>query len=164
MKDGTKPYPGFSDLLLFFEDTLTRFEEGVGARAVNVVDLHYVDLVQIPLGDKTQINLTDYFLGIPELSNDPFGQTWQFNSTINLIPPSGNGFSQLAIQSLPPENGNARFRLDWHSSNELATKGNLDIRSSLRQAHVYLKRCFRSFCQPKTWLLFEPQELKNHDY
>ena len=158
MKDSAKPYPGFSELLSYFQETLTRFEGFVGARAVHVVDLHYVDLVQIPSAGRSQLELKDYFLGIPELSNDPFGQTWQFNSTVNLIPPSANGLSQLAIQSLPSEDDNARFRLDWHRSSELTTNNKVEIENCLRQAHAYLKQCFRSFCQPKTWQLFAPEE------
>lgn len=157
MRDGSTEYGGFARLLAFFHGVLEDLESHVGTRSIQLLELHYVDVIQIPFLDN-MLDIKQYFSGVPELSGPPFGDMWQVNWSVNLIPPGSSDSSQLSVQCLPPEPNEMRFRLDWHRASELENPSREIVINRLTESHGYLKQCFRAFCRPKTWSLFGPQQ------
>ncbi len=156
MRTDAAAYPGFTEVLRSFEEILKRFTQSIGARAINTIELHYVDLIQIPLPADGRITLSDYFQGMGEPKSSPFGETWQLSWSANLIPPDSSDTAQIAFQTMPAEDQSVRFRVDWHRTTRMTPSSEHSVRSQLTAAHKYLKSCFHSFCLPRTWELFEP--------
>ncbi len=158
-RDATQPYPGFDRMLADFRDSLARYYEHIPAEGVESAELHDVDLIVIPQMYACDLGPRDYFEGAPVFPERPFGDVASVSWSSLFSRPDSPDFAQLSVQMLPPDEGDGRFRLDWHCwCPELPADDEGAIAERLRSAHNYLKLCFRAVCKKPVWDLFEPVE------
>ena len=158
IRSGDEPYPGFEVVLADFLDALGRYNEHIATESVESAELHYVDLVIIPDLYKSNNEPRDYFVGAPEFPNHPFGDVAGVSWATVFSRPESLDVMQLAVQMLPPDEGEGRFRLDWHCwCRQLPADNENPIAERLRSAHNYLLSCFRAVCKDPVWDLFEPE-------
>jgi uncharacterized protein (TIGR04255 family) len=157
IRSGDEPYPGFDAVLADFLDALGRYNEHIETDGVESAELHYVDLVVIPDLYKSGKEPRDYFVGAPEFPNQPFGNVASVSWSTVFSRPESIDVLQLAVQMLPPDEDEGRFRLDWHClCPELRADDESPIAERLRSAHNYLLSCFQAVCKKPVWDLFEP--------
>ncbi|AGA28396.1 TIGR04255 family protein [Singulisphaera acidiphila] len=126
------------------------------------VELHYVDLIEIPTPVEQKIELQDYFHLRVEMP-DEFGLVWHFSNQIFVKPKTkeDNNVLEVKFQSVRPdeEAGTYRFRLDWHFICLHLESWSRDIVCGrLDQAHTCLLNYFRASVTEKTWQLFQPSD------
>ena len=122
------------------------------------VELHYVDLIEIPVPPDGKVDLEDYFrlrIEIPA----KFGVVWHFSTQVFIRPEAGDSILEVKFESIKPEEGAGtyRFRLDWHFlCINIESWDRESVRGRLDEAHTCLLDYFRSSVTEKTWQLFQP--------
>lgn len=68
LRENDVPYPGFVHVLEAFMESLARYREEIGFSAVELVELHYVDLIIVPelFASHGPTGLKVLFVGAPE--------------------------------------------------------------------------------------------------
>lgn len=152
-------YPGFESLrdeaLLKLADYVDFFKPA----SLRAVELHYVDVIEIPAPADQRIQIQDYFklrMEVPE----QFGLTWYFSTQALIRPPEGeSGVLHVRFQALKPTPEKFPFRLDWHYvCLNFPTWEREVVCRRLDQAHTCLVDYFRAAVTDKTWQLFEPSD------
>ncbi len=157
LRDENGCYPGFTPLLNHFMAVLTQFREHVNLGVLNGLELHYVDIIRIPVVDEDVIDLRDFFDGAPEVPKDPFGGSFRTDWSMSFITPDCDDISEFSAQLKPVRDRILDVRLDWHRRCRNLPDNPESIASRLRMAHTYLKNCFRHVCKPPVWHTFQPK-------
>ncbi len=153
------PYLGYEGLRDTALAKLCDYVEVFRPSSLLEAELHYVDLVEIPIPPEGKIELQDYFhlrVEMPEV----FGPTWYFSTRLNLQT-SGAGDVALTFESVRPtiESNCYRFRLDWnHVCPNIDTLDVDTVRERLDRAHTCLLEYFRASVTDRTWALFQPSD------
>jgi uncharacterized protein (TIGR04255 family) len=128
--------------------------------SLRAVELHYVDLIEIPIPPEEKIDLADYFKLRVEIP-DEYGPTWHFSTRLFLKPPIDGDILEVRFQSEVPnsELESYRFRIDWHMScSGIGEFKNDAVRQRLDQAHDCLTSYFKASVTERTWALFQPSD------
>ncbi|MCE9566468.1 MAG: TIGR04255 family protein [Planctomycetes bacterium] len=154
-------YPGFANLSQDAVEKLKKYVEQCQPVKIRHAAIHYVDVVDVPITGKNEIQLADYFtLGL-DLPTDPFGNQLSYLIRTAVKPTDGTGLLEIQLQneSLAPGGAAFRFRLDWHKF--CPYDGEIDpdkISADLKLAHESVMRSFRAVFTERTWKLFEPKD------
>ena len=122
-------------------------------------ELHYVDMIEIPIPPDGKIDLEEYFHLRVE-SPPSLGLTWHFAARLFLRPRADGDILEVRFQSEPPKTeGNAyRFRIDWHMACTTAAIDRKFVAARLDGAHECLLENFKASVTDKTWQLFQPSD------
>jgi uncharacterized protein (TIGR04255 family) len=157
---GSGEYPGFEHLLCQALAKLDDYVNFFFPTGVKQCELHYVDIIEIPMPPERQIEMEDYFHLRIDVPKD-FPMMIYNALRVFLRPPVAGDMLEVQLQSEPqmPDTNSFRFRMDWHMV--CANIGTLDvaiISERLREAHRFILKTFESSFTPKTWAIFEPVE------
>lgn len=160
LRSGTD-YPGYEKIYKAAELKFKSFVEFF--RPVNVREavICYVDVINIPVGNKTSVELSDYFKMGVNLEEDVFGPMshYEFRSAFDCkVDP---GPLLLSIQSLPgrPGQDHLRLRMEWQKICVQFDKLDLaEIKRRLDTSKQHLSDCFRESFTPEGWQLFDPED------
>jgi uncharacterized protein (TIGR04255 family) len=158
-------YVGYGSLQDEALSKLVDYVDFFRPEALSRVELHYVDLIEIPLPSERKIDLGDYFRLKVDMP-DEFGTTWHFSTRLFVQPMMGevvldDGVLEVKFQSVDtgedPSTG--KFRMDWNfTCLNLASWDRDIVRDRLDQAHKCLLHYFRASVTEKTWQLFQPTD------
>lgn len=157
---GEGVYLGFSSLRDEALGKLSEYVDFFRPSRLRSAELHYVDLIEIPIPPEGNLDLEEYFNLCVKIPND-FGPTWHFSTRLFLRPPIDGDILEVRFQSEPPAPGASayRFRIDWHmvcSGITVFDRGVVEKR--LDQAHDCLTAYFKASVTERTWVLFQPSE------
>lgn len=153
-------YPGFTVLRDAAFSFLDRHNGQFGWREIQKVGLHYVDLVEVPVGANGQLRIEDYFRVHPQLPGAPFEPVENFS--IRLAFRGGDPRDRVSMHfgsggADAPSQDAYRFRLEWHSDCQQIENSDADaIVLRLNAAHTNLYTCFKACFTDAGWALFEP--------
>lgn len=125
---------------------------------LRTAELHYVDLIEIPIPPEGKLDLEQYFdlrVHLPET----YGPTWYFSTRLFLSPKIPGITLEVKFESQPPvPNSNTfRFQFDWHiGCSKIGVFDQQVVKERLDKAHDCLKDYFRASVTDKTWELFQP--------
>jgi uncharacterized protein (TIGR04255 family) len=139
---------------------LSDYIESFQPVSVRRAELHYVDLIEIPIPPEGQIKLEDYFNLRVEAPQD-FGMTYYYAIRVFLRPPVDGDTLEVRFQTEPSKSDTKtfRFRMDWNMvCANIATLDRDLIVQRLDDAHACLWNYFRASFTEKTWDLFQPSE------
>ncbi len=156
LRTAQEDYPGFVQLLDEALGYLHQYREFFQPLALRLATIHYVDVVEIPLGNKPMI-LTDYFEFIPDIPEEQFGLTIGYALRfVTKCPLDGAPLStQLAIVP-SPDPKMLRVRLDWEKPCPgLNFEDENELKSGLKQSKQFVVNCFERLISDKTRSLFK---------
>lgn len=153
-------YLGFESLR---DEALSKLADYVAffrPAALSTVELHYVDLIEIPTPSDRKIELEDYFHLRVEMPKE-FGTTWHFSTRLFIQPKVSDSVVEVNFQSIKPDEESSvfRFQMDWKFT--CLNLGSWDreiVQRRLDQAHTCLLNYFRASVTEKTWQLFQPTD------
>jgi uncharacterized protein (TIGR04255 family) len=143
------------------DESLAKFDDYVAffqPSFVDRIELHYVDLIEIPKPQSGKLNMEEYFKLRVEVP-DEFGATWHFALRAFLLPTEQEEIVEVRFQSEIPEPDSEFycFRTDWHcTSINIRSLERSDLAKRLDSAHAQLLKCFRESVTELTWDLFKP--------
>jgi uncharacterized protein (TIGR04255 family) len=152
-------YPGYETLYAEAAKRFSRFLSVFRPQSILSASICYVDVINIPLNNRTSLNIEDYFKIGRDMADSPFGSTVRYNAEFVLDCPDDKGPATLRLHSLPPEGGFFPFCMVSHKQCVGFEGLNLEaVRSRLRTSKEYLTKCFQSSVTDECWNLFEPTE------
>ena len=157
---GSGSYAGYEYLrdqaILMYIDYVELFKP----TKVRRVDLHYVDLIEIPVPPDKKIKLEDYFEFYIK-SPGKFDNMLACDISVALSTPRVRDAVEVRFQTEPMnENSNTyRFRMDWNlTCNQVETLDRDEIVRWLDEAHDCVRDYFRSSFTDRMWEMFGPSE------
>jgi uncharacterized protein (TIGR04255 family) len=154
-------YSGFESLRDQSLAILSAYSGQFNAAAVLQIELHMLDMVDVPKDPAETFRTEDYF-NIGASVPDQFGPVSDFLIQLSFAAEAAGNHLQLALA--PIASGSAdnvyRFRLQWdivHPCRPLLTDPQ-QISTVLTAGHEHLLTCFRSVFTTRAWNLFEPIE------
>lgn len=156
LRSTNQDYPGFSQLLDEALNYLHQYREFFQPQGIRLATLHYVDVIEIPLGDKPTV-LTDYFNFIPDIPEEKFGLTIGYVLGFVTKCPLDQAplTTQLAIVP-SPNPGTLRVRLDWEKPCPgLNYQDDSELRAGLNQSKTFMVDCFEWLITNGTRRLFK---------
>ena len=156
---GEKPYPGFETLLDEAMVFCKRYVECYHPLGVVKTDLHYVDIVEIPVPESGVVATEKYLTLNVQAPQDVFGPFSVVELKTQFRPPGSQAPVELLFATEPVGEGDVRrrLRLEWHTTDQTGSRLTQDVaRANLLAAHERLEKCFRHAFTPDGWALFEP--------
>jgi uncharacterized protein (TIGR04255 family) len=157
LRTKNEAYPGFSRLLDEALEYLTQYREFFQPQSVLEATIHYVDIIDIPLGSEP-ITLTEYFSYIPDIPQEHFGLTVGYSLVfVTKCPHDGAPFSTHLTLVPSTDPSVLRIRLDWEKACSAQDfQDAAKIRASLMQNKKFVVNCFEQLITDKTRALFKP--------
>lgn len=155
-------YPGFTILRTESMEKLKRYLEVFQPAGISQIELHMLDIVEIPTRDAERLRFEDYFNVAVNIPDEPFGAISDFS--LRLVMKGALEQDQLQVRFSPWRSDSpkslVRFRIQWDMISPCVPTsldlGNVDIR--LSQLHSHLRECFRASFTARCWELFGPTE------
>ena len=157
---GEAVYLGFDSLRDEALDKLADYVNFFKPLGLRSTELHYVDLIEIPIPADKDFDLRDYFNLRVEIPPD-FGSVWYFSTRIFLRTPINGDILEVKFESVPqnPDAETYRFRIDWHlECTKIESFDGDMVKRRLDQAHGCLTDYFKKSLTKRTWSLFQPSE------
>lgn len=158
--EGGEEYPGFEVLLSEASEKIGDYVAYFKPTSFASTALCYLDRIIIPAPRNSIDRLSDYFTGVVDFPENPFGNTVGFSYETTFISPTDNEPLTLRWRLIPNAGPDILvFELLW-----LKVCGRLDsldtecLRKRFSRDHTYLEDCFRSVFTDQAWQLFEPRE------
>ena len=159
-------WPEYSVLLREAMEAYGKYVADVRPKALLRTALHYRDVVSIPFGTGSDIDLGEYLSIYPEVPRDRFGPVTSFLMMFTLPLNSRSGILNLVIRNEPMAVGadgkpipGARFRMDWHLTTDgIRSTDPVPVQDWLDSAHRDILKAFRNGFTEKGWALFDPKE------
>jgi uncharacterized protein (TIGR04255 family) len=157
---GEGAYLGFESLRDEALRKLLEYVEFFQPSSLRTAELHYVDLIEIPIPADRHLELEQYFklrVEIPSV----YGPTWYFSTRLFLRPPIEGDILEVKFTSEPPvpEANTYRFRIDWHMAcSGIKVFDQEVVRERLDKAHDCLMTYFKASVTERTWALFQPSD------
>jgi uncharacterized protein (TIGR04255 family) len=154
------PYPGFTSLRDESLEKLAEYVDFFQPSNLLAAEVHYVDVIEVPIPPEGRIELKDYFklyVEVPEV----YGDIHDFSTRLFLRTPSDGDILEVKFESKPPSPDASafRFRLDWHMvCKEIASFDRDVVSGRLDRAHEFLLKYFKATVTERTWVLFGPSE------
>lgn len=151
-------YPGYQMVRDGAAQKLAEYLKVFQPIRIKAAALHYVDIIEIPKKpDESKLDLSDYFLISADVPETPFGLIGDLSARFLIVCPVDNGPLILEIKTLPSENNNFRFRLDWHKiSKDIDSLNIEEVLKRLDSSHQYIMDCFLAGLTDRTLDLFLP--------
>lgn len=161
-----RDWPGFPTLREEALETYDKYIKFLRPDTLQLVSLHYRDLILIPTNEMDRIKIEDYFTVCPGVPDETFGVIGRF--VIDLILPEmfEDGTLRLIMKDQPMiskgnEPSSFRFLMDWHiTSNKLfESLSNEIVIGWLDNAHDVLYSAFKESFTKRGWQLFNQEEI-----
>lgn len=157
---GEGVYLGYESLRDEALEKLSDYVDFFRPSGLEAAELHYVDLIEIPIPPEKKLKLDEYFELRVEIP-DSYGPTWFFSTRLFLRPPVEGDILEVKLESEPPtsEATTFRFRVDWHMvCSGIASFEKEVLRDRLDQAHACLQKYFKASVTKRTWDFFQPSD------
>ncbi len=156
LRTSKEDYPGFGKLLDEALEYLEQYREFFQPQSVRLATIHYVDLIEIPLG-KVPTILTDYFAYIPDIPEEQFGLTVGYAlGFVTKCPLDGAPLSTHIAIVPSPDPTTLRVRLNWEKPCPAVNfHDEREIRSGLKHSKEFVVNCFERLITDKTRSLFK---------
>ncbi len=146
IKKEKKEWPEYINMKKGAFSVLEKYMEYRKLPKIVSVALHYRDFVKIPIGEKSKLELEDYFKVYPE-TPDEIGDMSAFSFSVQLPKACQSSHTILAMQTVPSKDKsdkNFGFLMDWHVISTICVESIDTAGDWIDSAHGDLFNFFKS--------------------
>jgi len=154
-------YPGYDEVYAAAATNFNHYLKFFRPERIQQAVICYVDVINIPVGDATKIELSDYFKIVMDPQESVFGPMAEFEFRSSFSCDVDRGPLILTIRSMPRSAGqqDVQIVMEWQKICVEMDTLNMDtLKTRLDASQKHLSRCFRESFTEQGWLLFEPED------